>query len=78
MSRRNNYLTACELKALEQIWMAEVSGKLPFQSRAAIYRKLADDGLVLYSQEVLGGSLPVVISGWYLTHAGRLLYCMSC
>jgi hypothetical protein len=67
-----------ELEALEKVWIAEVSNQLPFQSRAAIYKRLEAHNLVERMEVTLPGRLPVVVNGWQLTHAGRLYYCSSC
>jgi hypothetical protein len=69
-----------ELKWLEKVWAAEVEGRLPLQSRAAIYKRLEDRGLVErmkveYPPDRFG---PIVVEGWGLTHAGRFVYCSSC
>jgi hypothetical protein len=66
------------LAALEKVFAAEIAGRLPFQSSAKAYRNLCDDGLVEKMERRLGGRFPVVITGYQLTHAGRMLYCASC
>ena len=69
------------LQALEKVFAAEVEGRLPFQSRAKVYSSLCDDGLLEPMTMVLGGQsdrFPVTMSGYQLTHAGRITYCESC
>jgi hypothetical protein len=66
------------LKALEQIYKAEIEQRLPLQSRSRVYDDLRDAGLVEHGQNTIGGRFPVVVSGWYLTQAGRLAYCLGC
>ncbi len=69
------------LAALEKVFAAEIEGRLPFQSRAAIYKTLCEDGLLQPMQCVYGGSadrFAVKITGYELTHAGRITYCLSC
>ena len=67
------------LKALEKVWAAEIENRLPFQSKAKIYKSLEEDGLVAPMNLILHGDrFGTVISGWQLTHAGRLFYCSSC
>lgn len=66
------------LSALEKVWAAEITDRLPFQSRAAIYAKLHDDGLVAPMEQKFGGRFAVTVKGWQLTHVGRFLYCSSC
>ena len=66
------------LKALEKVFGAEIENRLPFQSKAKIYRELCDQGLLEPMERTFGGRLPVTVSGYQLTHAGRLAYCISC
>lgn len=68
------------IQALENVFVAEVEGRLPFQSNAAIYNRLCDKGLLQpMAIEVKGhGSLVVIFRGYALTHAGRIKYCESC
>lgn len=72
--------TKADLKALERVFAAEIDGRLPLRSKAKIFQRLADDGLVAPMERQFGvgpwGTLTV--TGWQLTHAGRLLYCSSC
>lgn len=65
--------------ALEKLWIAEVEGRLPFQSNARAFHKLAAEGLaerLEYARRERFGTL--TFAGWQLTHAGRLAYCASC
>lgn len=67
------------LNALEKVFAAEINGRLPFQSKASIYRDLLAAGLVASMRTTLGkGWSAVTVSGYGLTHAGRLLYCLDC
>ena len=66
------------LAALEKVFAAEIEGRLPFQSKAKIFRDLENDGLVAPMERRFGGRFPVVVTGWQLTHAGRFMYCSSC
>lgn len=61
--------------ALERIFAREISGSpLPIlQSRAKIYEKLAGDGMVIRTEIRVKGEAKV--SGWLLTHRGRIAYC---
>jgi hypothetical protein len=68
------------LNALEKVFAAEIENRLPFQSKARVFQQLADDGLIEpmkreFAPDRFGA---IVVTGWQLTHAGRLLYCMSC
>lgn len=65
----------CHLKALERIWICEIEARLPLQSKAAVFPELEAMGLAQRGHEMYGR---VKVEGWYLTHAGRLTYCMSC
>jgi hypothetical protein len=63
------------LKALERIFAAEIEGRLPLQSKAAVFKELEIMGYAEKGSEKFRG---VTVHGWYLTHAGRLTYCMNC
>ena len=65
------------LAALEKVFVAEIENRLPFQSRAKVYERLCDEGLLAPMQRVFGASdrFPVTVSGYQLTHAGRIVYC---
>jgi len=68
-----------EHQALENVYAAEVENRLPFQSKAAIYKRLREYGLVQDMELVLGsGWSAVTVRGYQLTHAGRLTYCLNC
>jgi len=66
------------LKALERVFAAEIAGCLPFQSKAKVFQDLCDDGLLEPMQRKFSGRFPVTVSGYQLTHAGRITYCASC
>lgn len=71
--------TKAELNALEKVFAAEIEGHLPFQSKAKMFKQLAEDGLLAPMERRFGdGRWAVTVSGWQLTHAGRVLYCSSC
>lgn len=69
------------LRALENVFAAEIDNRLPFQSKAAIYKQLRDEGL-LQDMEIVKEDKymrwPITLRGYQLTHAGRLTYCLSC
>lgn len=68
-----------EMQMLEKVWMAEVENRLPFQTRAAMIKRLAAQGLVQPMETMVGKGHPQVrVTGWQLTHAGRVLYCSTC
>ena len=66
------------IDALEKVFAAEIEARLPFQSKAKIYREMESDGLVAPMERKFGGQFPVTVTGWQLTHAGRFIYCSSC
>lgn len=67
------------LDALGQVFAAEIANRLPFQSKAAIYRDLVAAGLDQPMEPVAGsGWSAVKVTGYELTHAGRMLYCANC
>lgn len=71
--------TKAELNALEKVFAAEIEGRLPFQSKAKIFHQLCEDGLLQPMDRRFGDRFGIVtISGYQLTHAGRLAYCTSC
>lgn len=72
--------TKAELNALEKVFAAEIEGRLPFQSKAKIFRQLCEDGLLQPMKRQFGADRfgKIVVSGYELTHAGRLAYCITC
>lgn len=72
--------TKAELNALEKVFVAEINDRLPFQSKAKIFRKLCDEGMIepMKREFVPDRFGAVVVTGYQLTHTGRLLYCSSC
>ena len=78
MSDQPNTTPKKTLVALEKVFAAEIAGRLPFQSKAKLFGRLCDEGLLEPMERVLGGRFPVSISGYQLTHAGRITYCTSC
>lgn len=68
-----------ELAALEKVFAAEIDGRLPFQSKAKIYRSLCDQGYLEPMERNFGHDrFRVMVHGYQLSHAGRLRYCLSC
>lgn len=76
-------MNKAELKILEGAFEAEINGALSgqssiFQSRSKVAKKLAEEGFLQESTDAIGGgALRVTISGYTLTHAGRLAYCLE-
>lgn len=78
-------MNAKDRKALERLFAAEMNSQPIVQSKAAIYRELQERGLVEFVTERIygtGGSvidrIPMTVSGWRLTLAGRFAYCGTC
>lgn len=64
--------------ALGAVFATEINGELPYQSRRKIYRDLCEAGLVERASRTFGGTLPVVVEGYALTHRGHVEYCKWC
>ncbi len=72
-----------QLAALEKVFSHEIDRavtahphQIPFQSKAKVFKELAADGY-LEAASAKVGVFPFTVTGWELTHAGRLAYCMS-
>ena len=72
--------TKVELNALEKVFAAEIEDRLPFQSKAKIFRRLCDEGMLEPMTRQFKGDRfgAITVSGYQLSHAGRLEYCLSC
>lgn len=71
-------VTKAQLNALEKVFAAEIDGRLPFQSEAKVFRSLCDDGYLEPMERKFGGRFAFSVSGYQLTHLGRLSYCSAC
>jgi hypothetical protein len=73
-------MTRKELAALEKVFAAEIDDRLPFQSRAKVFQALCDSGHLEVGHRTygVGERFPVTVSGYVLTHTGRIAYCQSC
>lgn len=68
-----------ELAALEKVFAAEIENRLPFQSKAKIFRALCDEGYLEPMERNFGHDrFGITVRGYQLSHAGRLAYCLSC
>jgi hypothetical protein len=68
-----------ELAALGMVFAAEINGRLPFQSKAKVFQRLCADGFLQQMQRRAGyGIFAATLTGYELTHAGRIAYCTSC
>lgn len=67
------------LKILGAILEKEISNRLPFQSKSKLLTELKEMGMVEPLNAVFGsGAFAVHVSGWNLTHRGRIAYCETC
>lgn len=71
-------MNARELRTLEAMFAAEVEGRLPYQTKSKLVRKLADEGYCEPMEITLPGRFPVVLTGWRLTLRGHTTYCYNC
>ena len=72
-----------DLSILERAFAAEVDAAmaghgLPFQTKGKRVAELAVEGYLRRVDVVIPGRFPVTVSGYELTHQGRLAYCMTC
>lgn len=65
---------------LERLFAAEVEGRLPFQSKAAMLKRLEAQGLVQRMTREFPADRfgPIKVEGWCLTLLGNFTYCMTC
>lgn len=68
-------LTQKHLDILGKIFVAEISDKLPYQSKSRLLIELEREGLVEFYIDKFPGHFAVEVRGWALTHRGRLFYC---
>lgn len=74
-------MTKSERTILEKAFEVEVNGALSthgihlFQTKSKVAAKLAEEGYLTFSSTNFRG---VKISGYELTHLGRLTYCVTC
>ncbi len=72
------------LKLLEQVFACEINSALSqdgiglFQTKNKLADQLVREGCLELKTVILPGRIPVSISGYELTHLGRLTYCSSC
>lgn len=65
------------LVALERVFAAEINDRLPFQSKARIFIELVEQGYLEPMSRIFGAGtrFKVTVSGYQLTHLGRMTYC---
>jgi len=76
-------MTKKETALLEKLFEAEVTAALSkgihlVQTKSSTARKLEDDGFIQKRTVTLGGRFPVDVTGYELTKAGRMAYCLTC
>lgn len=78
-------IRARHMRELERMFSAEVYSALNggsglIQSRANVYKELEEMGLAMLSTQTVAVDRfgPMNITGYELTHAGRLAWCASC
>lgn len=71
-------MTKAELDLLENIFSAEIEGRL-YQTKSKVAKKLENDGLIMMDSKVLGKDHfgIIEVSGYRLTFEGNFTYCMS-
>lgn len=80
---KRSTMTSAELDILEKAFVCEVNAalnhRLPglMQTRSKLAGKLVTEGYLANETIRLGGALPVNLTGFVLTHRGRLAYCES-
>jgi hypothetical protein len=73
----NTKLTRAEFEALEKVFTAEIFGYV-HQRKAKIFKELEAAGMVTEHTDTWAGRFPVRVTGWILTHRGRMAYCRAC
>ena len=71
-----------QLTLLERAFEAEIAAALSggpgvFQTRSKAAKQLEADGYLSTATVPYGGRMPATVTGYVLTHAGRLAYCSS-
>lgn len=75
---RGRWMNKPIFEALGKIFAAEIEDRLPFQSKAKIFKSLVDDGMVEGVTVTLPGRFPGRFTGYVLTPRGHVLYCEAC
>lgn len=76
-------MTSADLGILEAAFSAEISaglceGAVPLiQTKSERAKCLSDDGYLKLETVTLSGRFPVRVTGYALTHKGRMAYCTS-
>ena len=68
-----------DFELLGQVFMREIQGMLPAQiGKSKAVASLHERGYIQPLTRTLPGRLPVTVTGWELTEAGRFTYCLNC
>lgn len=81
MSEQNGCekLNRRDFELLGQVFTAEIQDILPAQiGKSKSVKSLQERGFIEPYERILPGRFPVRVSGWALTHAGRIAYCQNC
>lgn len=70
------------LKILEQVFEAEIDGALSrgprlYQTKSKVAKQLVESGHLAEETIILTGGIPIHVTGYVLTHLGRMEYCAS-
>lgn len=64
-----------QLALLEKVFAAEVEDALPYQTKSKLAQEMCTSGFLEPLQVKMGLA---TVTGYALTHAGRIKYCESC
>ena len=69
-------MTNAQYKLLEKVFAAEIEGRI-HPSKDKRYKVLEAEGCVEHVFHQVGKDRfgPIVVTGWALTHKGRIIYC---
>lgn len=70
-----------KLAILEKAFEAEINIDSPIRiitTKSKLAQNLCADGYLQKETARIGGRVPVIISGYSLTHLGRITFCESC
>jgi hypothetical protein len=71
-------MTKAHLRVLERVFTAEIECRLPCQMKESLNVLAMEQAGMIQREVMTVTGMPVTVSGWVLTHAGRITYCESC
>lgn len=76
-------MTKAELAIIEKVFEREYTAAIEggirvVQLKSKIAKSLAERGYLAEVTVEIGGQFPVKVTGYVLTHLGRMIYCYSC